>query len=86
MSQISDLGSSMPALIGHVLPLAVLAVIVALIVARRMRMTLRMPTIAFPRLRPRRKRVPSLRLVKGTAMDDQLAELLRSERKRDGRN
>jgi len=74
------------ALLGHVLPLAVLAIIVVLVLARSMRMTLRMPAIAWPRLRPRRKRVPSLRLVKGTAMDRQLAELLRNEQKRDGKS
>ncbi|HEV8020524.1 MAG TPA: hypothetical protein VGP41_04620 [Candidatus Lustribacter sp.] len=64
--------------IGQLLPLLVLGTMVWLIVARRTGASL-------PRFRmpapppPRPKRTTKLKLVKGAAMDRQLADLLRSE-------
>jgi len=68
--------------IGQLLPPLVLGLIIWLIIARRpgaglprMRFTLPTP----PRPRPRVKRGPPLKLVKGAAMDRELTNLLRSE-------
>jgi len=67
--------------IGQLLPLVVLATIVWLIVARRSGRSL--PRFSMPAPPPPRpKRTTKLKLVKGAAMDRQLAELLRGE---DGR-
>jgi hypothetical protein len=70
--------------LGHLVPLVVLAVIVVLIAARLVCRAL--PTVSLPRRRLPRKRRPPLRVIKSSAMDRELAELLRAEKRREDRS
>jgi hypothetical protein len=63
-------------LIGQLLPLLVVALILWLIVARRIGAWLPHFTMPAPRPRPRRSQ---LRMVKTSTMDTELAELLKNE-------
>ncbi len=65
--------------VGHVLPLAVIAAILVLIVANLSRRAL--PRFVIPKPRPRPKR-SHLRMVKGAEMDSALTDLLKSEERR----
>jgi hypothetical protein len=65
--------------IGQLVPLLVLGTIIWLIVARRAGGGYPRFTFTMPAPRPRPKRRPPLKLVKGAAMDRELANLLRSE-------
>jgi hypothetical protein len=68
--------------IGQLLPPLVLGLIIWLVIARRPGSSFprfRMPSPPPPRPRPRPKRTTPLKLVKGAAMDRELANLLRSE-------
>lgn len=63
-------------LVGRLLPLLVVALILWLIVARRVGG--RLPHFTMPARRPRPKR-SHLRMVKASSMDTELAELLKNE-------
>jgi hypothetical protein len=65
-------------LVGQVLPLLVFALIVWLIVGRKIGGRLRHFTMPVPRPRPRPKR-SNLRMVKTSTMDTELTELLKNE-------
>jgi hypothetical protein len=63
--------------IGQLLPLIVVALIIWLIVARKLGTT--MPRFSMPAPRPRPPKRTPLRMVKGAAMDRELTKLLKSE-------
>jgi hypothetical protein len=68
-------------LIGQLVPLLVVALIVWLIVARKLGG--RLPHFTMPAPRPRPKPRSHLRVVKTSVMDKELAKLLKSSEKRD---